>query len=208
MKGLLIKDFYVIKDILLLFLLTIVIVGTGISYLSSPWVLGIMASVILGMNTSATINIDKTAQWDKFAVTLPVSRKQVITSKYIIYSLLCLTGLTIGIVISIVVSILRNELDVSVIPMYVTAGIFISFVSGSVAIPCNFILSEEKSNIGVIFSYVVTAGIFVAYIFLADKFIGMDNVIAISIVGILLSGILYYISWMLSKKYISTKELL
>lgn len=38
MKGLLLKDFYEIKDTLILLIITIVGVGMGISYLTSPMI--------------------------------------------------------------------------------------------------------------------------------------------------------------------------
>ena len=45
MKGLLLKDYYIIKSSLLILAVVFVIIGASLSYLSTPWVLTILATV-------------------------------------------------------------------------------------------------------------------------------------------------------------------
>ena len=49
MKGLLVKDYYIIKSSLLILAVVFIIIGTSLSYLSTPWVLTVLATVLLGM---------------------------------------------------------------------------------------------------------------------------------------------------------------
>ena len=49
MKGLLLKDYYIIKSSLLILAVVFVIIGASLSYLSTPWVLTVLATVLLGM---------------------------------------------------------------------------------------------------------------------------------------------------------------
>ena len=82
MKGLLLKDFLIIREGLLIMFFTMVAIGIGMVILVSPWVLTVIAGVSLSMTAVTTIQNDKTTQWDKFSATLPVSRAQIISSKY------------------------------------------------------------------------------------------------------------------------------
>ena len=72
------------------------IVDVGMSFLTSTWVLTLIATVMLGMICVTTINMDKTSGWSRVSGVLPVSRKTVIDSKYLLYALLSGTGLLLG----------------------------------------------------------------------------------------------------------------
>lgn len=61
MKGLLLKDYYIIKSSLLILAVVFVIIGASLSYLSTPWVLTVLATVLLGMIVTTTITLDKTS---------------------------------------------------------------------------------------------------------------------------------------------------
>ena len=59
MKGLLLKDYYIIKSSLLILAVVFVVIGASLSYLSTPWVLTVLATVLLGMIVTTTITLDK-----------------------------------------------------------------------------------------------------------------------------------------------------
>ena len=95
MKGLLLKDFYIMRDSSLIMVLTMLIVGVALAVLSSPWLLIVVATTSLSMAAVTTISNDKITQWDKFSATLPVSRTQIISSKYYMYALLGIIGIVL-----------------------------------------------------------------------------------------------------------------
>ena len=61
MKGLLRKDFYVVRKNLLLMGLMFAIVGSFIAAITSPWILAILGAVMLGSLSVSTIISDKSA---------------------------------------------------------------------------------------------------------------------------------------------------
>lgn len=69
MKGLLLKDFYITKSILAILAVVFIVIGACMSYLVNPWVLTVLATVMLGMNATSTINVDKSSGWLKTVVT-------------------------------------------------------------------------------------------------------------------------------------------
>lgn len=99
MNGLIKKDFYLImKEIPVLFF---VIVGAGgaLANLTSPLIFIIAAAVIFSTATLATIQNDKATSWNKFSITLPVSKQQIVIEKYVVYALLVIFGILVGSVI-------------------------------------------------------------------------------------------------------------
>ena len=93
MNGLIKKDFYLImKEIPVLFF---VIVGAGgaLANLTSPLIFIIAAAVIFSTATLATIQNDKATSLNKFSITLPVSKQQIVIEKYVVYALLVIFGI-------------------------------------------------------------------------------------------------------------------
>ena len=85
MKGLLLKDYYLIKSVLYIILVVFAVAGIGMSFLTSTWVLTVIATVMLGMISVTTINMDRNSGWKKVSIVLPVSRTAVLDCKYILY---------------------------------------------------------------------------------------------------------------------------
>ena len=147
MKGLLLKDYYLIRSVLSIMLTVFVVVGIGMSFLTSTWVLTVLATVMLGMISVSTINMDKNSGWRKVSVVLPVSRKTILDSKYILYVLLSGAGLLLGIILSVMVSVWKGQPDDPSMLLFVSISIAMALFSGSMTIPFAFLFSEEKRMI-------------------------------------------------------------
>lgn len=197
MKGLLLKDFYIIRSGLLMLLLTFVFVGAGMSFVISPWVLVVIFTVTLSFQSAVTVQTDKSSQWDRFSVTLPVSRKQTIAGKYVMYLLLSFAGLGTGAALSTLCAWFQKGFDRESLFMYSSLAIIVSLLPGSISIPCSFWLDEEKSMIGTILAYMVTSGIIAVTVLLLKSYINLQENIGV-VLGILagISIALYAISWL------------
>ena len=196
------------RDSSLIMVLTLVIVGIALAILSSPWLLILVATVSLSTAAVTTISNDKITQWDKFSATLPVSRTQIISSKYYLYLLLGILGFMLGSIISISVSVLKHSFDVNSLLMYSCLAIIISLLPGSVNIPLSYLLDAEKSIVGLILSYVVTAGAFTGVRFLLSRFVDMqENMLLVYGIVAAFSVVTYLFSWLTCPKMISRKDL-
>ena len=111
MKGLLLKDYFAIKSSMIILLIGFVVFGFGVSFYAPPYVLMLIASIILGQFVTTTIYSDRKCGWLKSSITFPTSKKSHVSSKYIMYALLCLLGVVVGLVLSIIITSIRNELD-------------------------------------------------------------------------------------------------
>ncbi len=200
MKGLLLKEYYLIRSILYIILTVFVVVGISLSFLTSIWVLTIIATIMLGTITISTINMDKHSGWRKVSVILPISRKAILDSKYVLYLLLSGVGLLLGSTLSIVASIVKGELDYHSMLLFISISVAMALFCGSIVIPFTFLFSEEKSLIGVLGGYPLSAVAFVGIRLLID-----NEIIACSVVA-LLGILLYTISWILSRNHIANRD--
>ena len=96
MKGLLLKDYYLIGSVLWILLAAMAVIGIAMAVLTSAWALVVIATVMLGMVSVSTINMDKASGWYKVSLVMPVARQAVVDSKYLLYLLLSGVGLFAG----------------------------------------------------------------------------------------------------------------
>ena len=179
MKGLLLKDYYLIKSVLYIILVVFTVVGIGMSFLTSTWVLTVIATVMLGM----------------------ISVTAILDCKYILYLLLSGIGLLLGVILGVVASIFKGQLDYQTMLLFIGISVAMALFSGSMTIPFTFLFSEEKSTLGLIIAYPVSAAVFVGAALLIDnKLIACGLV---TIVGILL----YIISWLIARKLIVKRDI-
>lgn len=208
MKGLLIKDFYVIRDSLFTLLVIFIAIGVGLAFLISPFVLITIAAITLSMQTVTTIQNDKSTQWDRFSATLPISRAQIVESKYLIYLLLSMTGVALGVIVCLIASLFRQGFDINELLIYFCFAMIVSLLSGSISIPCAFILDEEKSIMGTVLSYIVTAGLFAGLIFLLKQSMDLkENIVTVCGITAAFSVVVFALSWLLCPKRLSKRDL-
>lgn len=146
MKGLIIKDLLNLKKNLNTVIVLIIFYAL-IGYTSSdPSMLIAMISLVLTMMTITTMSYDDLAKWDKYALTMPVSRKSIVLSKYILSIFLALTGIIISTVIAFVLISIKDYEASNL--MIISYSIFlISLVFSSIILPLIFKFGVEKSRL-------------------------------------------------------------
>lgn len=101
MKGLLIKDFLTIKkkygvprlimDVAIIIALMIILGGTGAIYISFLLIPMEVASMVMSLTTC-----DEQWKWGKYAISLPVSKTQIVKSRYAFALILSLVGFAVA----------------------------------------------------------------------------------------------------------------
>ena len=92
MKGLLVKDLLVLRKYARTMVVFILVYIVVFSMLDSVDVISGMVTLVLAMMSVATFSYDELAKWDRFGLTMPVSRKQVVASRYLV----CLLSTVFG----------------------------------------------------------------------------------------------------------------
>ena len=212
MLGLLYKDFYTSKKELILtgfmaLLFVVFNVATDQAEMLGPSI-GVLISVG-SLVPTYSIHYDKTNGWDKFICASPISRKQVVLSKY-------LAGLITIVVINLVI-IADNMAVGSPIPVWGYAALLcITLFLQAVMLPVclklgqNFVVAVFLIvvflPIGALFflnrvNILTDAAIEGAFDFI------QQNAASFSLLGIVVAVVLYAISFLISLRYYKHMEM-
>ena len=105
MKGLLIKDYLTIKkkygisrlimDIAIIVALMLVLEGAGCIYISFLLIPIEVTSMIISLTTC-----DEQWKWGKYAISLPLSKKQIVESRYLFAFIMSAIGLIVALIVN------------------------------------------------------------------------------------------------------------
>lgn len=218
MKGLLIKDIKLMKNQKTFFAAMIFV---GILFLitqETPYFVITYITTMFSMFTITTLTYDEFENGAAFLFSLPFSRRDYVKEKYLYGIIICVLGLGIVTLISVVVYAIRGQhVDMTSIGATGLASISICIVFLSLSIPIEIKFGVEKGRIG----FLLVLGFFFAGYYLLMRFagnegrLGVQNIIAkvenLSTVAVLggLAGIWIIvggISMMISMRLIERKE--
>ncbi len=160
MIGLVIKDFVNLKKNIKIFsvaaLLYVIMAFTS----KDPSFFSSLFTVLIAMLTLNAYSSDEAAKWDIYALTMPVSREDIVRGKYAIMISLTLIGSAVGTVLTIVLNaVLGNEQIASgVMGCWIGAAIVILFYS--ITIPFITKLGVEKARLIFFMIYIIPFAIF------------------------------------------------
>lgn len=151
-----IKDLYTYvnsrKGILLMLAMGILF---SISFNDGGNYLSIMLTLMLMMSVYTSFSYDESANWDRYAVSLPVPRYQIVLCKYIMMILSAVASMLVTVVVSLVTSLISGNGDVlSNIYMSLT-NIGVMMLALTIVIPFSFKLGAQKARLVSIFGFVV-----------------------------------------------------
>lgn len=220
-KGLITKDLLQLKSYrktLIMFI--IIFVSISISQETTKGIGGmlvIMLTLGLGMFAVTTFNYDESAKADKYILTLPLTRKEIVLSKYVL--VICAT--TIGSIIGMIASgittfaISKQMPNIEELLSFGLGAIFGIGIVESIQIPCIYKYGAEKGRLQ-IFIIAGIGALLIGGLFLIGEKLNLNLPIS-SILNfinnfwalLLLLGIIitYYISFKISNSIYSKKEI-
>lgn len=217
-KGLIIKDLSQLKSYkrtLIIFIAIFVL--TGIAQENTKGIgnmLVIMLTLGFGMFSIASFNYDEQAKADRYILTFPLTKKEIIISKYILVIGSTIIGAIVGTIISFVILFVINKEIPNIQELIATAlgGILGLGIVEGIQIPCIYKWGAEKGRIQ-LFIVVAAVALFVTSIFYIGKDIKLPmntilNIInsLLPIILILATVIIYYISYKIAYRIYSKKE--
>lgn len=84
MRGLLYKDFQLLRNSYTRSILTVLLLYAAIILLTRQLFVAYALVFLVGVYVSSTISFDEQAHWDSYARTLPVSAGQIVAAKYLL----------------------------------------------------------------------------------------------------------------------------
>lgn len=147
MRGLIIKDILNLKKNMMT-VLAMIIFFTLFAYgTANPSYIIAMIVLISTTMSITSMAYDELAKWDSYALTMPISRNNIVLSKYILSFLFSLGGLVVSTTISYILILPKStmkglELLLSAYIIFVLSILFISII-----LPLIYKFGVEKSRI-------------------------------------------------------------
>ena len=208
MKGLILKDLYMAAKycrayalIALVFLGVSVVNGEDTFFLFYP-------CLLCGMIPANLLAYDERSKWLQYSATLPYSKAQIVSAKYVIGLMAQLVVLiATGIARSVQMRLSGNSNPAELVLLLETILLLSAFAS-SIAMPFMFRWGVEKGRI----AYYVMVGVVCAGAIVAKDLIAVipvQNATSVSLAPALCIGaaVLYGLSWLLSIRCFQTREL-
>lgn len=171
MKGLIKKDLLNLSSYKVSIFITVILCSLAIAGLESATFVPMIICAIIGMIALSTFNYDEVSKSEKYVLSLPVTRKEIVISKYIIAVLGAVVGAIIGVILTILeVEILNYfrpnnliEFDYDNLLITSLSGLFGIALIQAIQIPSIYKWGAEKGRIQmfvlIFLIILITAGI-------------------------------------------------
>lgn len=207
MKGLILKDLLSLKKnmrtalLFLLFYVVFALMMHSVSFISG------MAILFFTMLSVTSFAYDDQAGWNVYAASLPVTRDQIVRSKYVLALLLAGTGSVIALAVSFAAPLVGDTETLPEQLLTVLTLFLVSLLFAGVIIPLTYRFGVEKSRMMILVVFAVPA--LIGYL-LSSAGVGMpDQASFEKIVWALPFAVLafYYVSYRISSRIFIKKEL-
>ena len=148
MNSLILKDFISLKSysktlaIIIGFFTIITFTNDEPSFLSG------MIILIMSMLPITSFSYDQHAKWDLFSQTLPVSRKQLVMSKYVLGIISIVAGAILAILLNVAVLLMKSlEVDIWYLILANSLIALVALLYLSILIPLVYKFGVEKSRL-------------------------------------------------------------
>ena len=207
MKGLILKDIYMAAKYCRAYAL-IAVVFLGMSVVNSENTFLLFYPCLLcGMIPVNLLAYDERSKWLQYSATLPYSKAQIVSAKYLIGLMAQLTVLAATLIAQTVRMYLNGCFSLSGLLLLLGTTLLLSAFASSIAMPFMFLWGVEKGRI----AYYVMVGIVSAAAFVINDLPmapgGTEETVLLTPLLCLVSAVLYGLSWYLSIKSFAKREL-
>lgn len=163
MSGLLLKDFLGLKRYMKQLSVSLVVFFIiSVSLKRTDYLMG-MVILMSSMTVFTAMNYDEAAKWDKYALSMPISKSALVSTKYILLITVTLGGGFLSALVSFVMSF-YFKLD-KPLEVFIVAGAIsgVALIMHSIILPLAFKLGVEKSRILVAVIFAIPSFLIIAY---------------------------------------------
>ncbi len=205
MKGLLLKDWYALKSYCRTFLiLVLVYAAVSPAYGGSSGFVILLPCILSGMISMTLIAYEEREKWNIYAATLPVSKAQLVSCKYLVSLIVSSTVLCVILLSHTAAMLTKHSFDLTAIGSLLTILVPLCLLPTALLLPFIFWLGAEKGRM-------MYYGIFVFFGF-AISFLSPEK--ALRVTGkltapvTLAAPVLFFgASWLLSIRLYQKREM-
>lgn len=210
MIGLLLKDFYILRQYVKTMLLMLVIFAFISAGLDNPATFFVGVIVFMSMMMTITsFSYDTLAKWDRYALSMPVTRKEVVAAKYLLSIILCLAGAAVSSLISFVVLQFRPIEGYGMTEhLYaISAIVCIALFFSAILLPMVFQFGVEKCRLLLIAIFAAPTAAVIALSKMGVSMPSEASLISALKLLPLFTALLYLLSYLISLKIFGRKEI-
>ena len=149
MKGLLLKDFCLLKKQMKLMVVFVIFYAICAVAAKIPSMMGTMVILLSIMMPITSMSYDEAGQWYRYAFSLPIPRRTLVLSKYVLGFLVALGGLVVSAIGNLVVLSLTNWENSLESWLIIVGFLEIGMIFLSIIIPVLFQFGVEKGRLAV-----------------------------------------------------------
>ncbi len=208
MKGVLVKDLYIARSNILVTIVSLVVLGFGLSFLLETSALLVLAPVAATTAAFISITSDAASKWNKNVITMPVSRSQIIGEKFLFYILLAVLGLLTALIPCVVLACFGTDITLHSLLLYGSIGISATLLAGGISLPCAYLFDPEKSQIVFMMSFMASTGIITGLVLLINLvFPVKENILPVFGIVLIISVIWFFISYRVAVKIYQKRDI-
>lgn len=205
MKGLLLKEWYVIRaNYLFMIVVSVLTICTAV-FTKSAFRLNYI-TMLFGMLPFSMIAYDENCRWQQYAFACPYSRKMIVSAKYLATLLLTLGSLIVSGVLFCIIAVNADSFSVSDLCVWMICTLSAGLLMPMIMLPLTFLFGTAKAKIVWIvlmtFSFSVIGGA-LGDREIANVFANGTLVCAAMLLGI---AVLTAVSWLISVSIYERKD--
>ena len=202
MKGLIVKDLKLISAIGRFYIIFVSLVMLISFFSAKTGFLSLYAVIFMSILGPSTIAYDERDKWEKFALTLPITKAQYVSSKYLISLILSLAAMIIAVVSSAVNKGFSNAILTN-FAVYFVLSLFYPAISLPVIL--RFGYTKGKIPLVVFAAAFGSMGVFLARLDFVYTYISHLNYFVF--IAVFLSAIIFALSWFISVRLYNNKDI-
>lgn len=207
MKGLLLKDFYMLSKYCRAFALLILVFCVAGAFGSMNTFMLFYPCIITGMLPVTLISYDEREKWAEFAQTLPYTRAQLVSSKYIVGLIMESAVLLLTMLAQTVRMLQRGSFTTGEVMGLFSMMLPVALIPASILLPFIFKFGSEKGRIAY---YIIVgaacAGAAILVGVLPENQIVLEGT-AQQLIAAAAAVAAYAVSWLLSIRFYQNREL-
>ncbi len=207
MKGLLLKDFYMVIKYYKMYLLILIAFIIGSIGSDDNFFFAFYPCLISGMIPVNLLAYDERSRWNQYCQTLPYTKTQIVSGKYLMGLFVQIAVIILSALAQAVRMNIKGVFDIKSYLMIITMLLILSFFSSSISLPFMFKLGVEKGRT----AYFVMIGVICGGSVVASNLLKNIRAIKLSIIGLLsifcIAAVsIYALSWYLSVVFYKKRE--
>lgn len=160
MKGLFLNGIYSALGNMKLFLLVVlamaaVLLATGYTTVQELFVY--ITITAFSANAVVSLRRDADSKWNKYEITMPVRRRDIVTCKYVSYVFWVLVGAVLALAVAYAARLIHGTSGDLSSMMIIGTGI--SVLTGALFYPLSYVVGEKKSETVLIISIIAAIGL-------------------------------------------------